>query len=724
MGHIRYTATVAVAVVLALTPPAGCDAATYYISSSTGNDGWDGLTEGTAFASVGKVNSLVLQPGDTVLFRCGDLWRAEPLSVTATGSPTQPVSFGSYPPGCVNQPLLTGSRPVFGWTPYSGSIYVADLGGGANAGLFPLGINQLFQAGQRLPFGRWPNLPGPDGGYSWVDGYSSAQLTDHQLPPVSWAGAIIRIKTERWLLVNREVLSSSGPTLTLNESLSCRGGCDGWGYFLQNHLATVDQDGEWYFDASTNRVYLYSAESPPTEIEGSVILDTVTGHHGGVMIGKGAEYVTLENLEISRWFDHGVSGAGSMSQDVYHHITFRNNTIADVDSSGVRLSTWVWSASNGRDGLRGGRSMVFDGNKIEGANHFGITGYFSQSTFDDNDIRNIGLIANLGKSGMGCGVTGASCTENGDGLRIRKYLVEDSGHNNAVRYNRIRRTGYNGLDVFGPDTTVEFNLFEEPCYSKGDCGGVRTFGNDSLVNTEVHDILLRSNIVVDSIGNVDGVKSAYRELFGMGLYIDHFSRDVTTVDNTVINATITGILYQNSTGSITGNTVYNAASGSMYSGHIGLAYGTTVISAMTGNVLYGLDENAWTLALDGGQLLTSDQNYFFHPYVEKQITTDLWAGRKTFSEWQTWSGMDGSSTDNWFTLSSGDSPLSRPFYNATASTTAVSLGTRTYLDLDQNPVDSPLVLPPYSSVILVDNGPRELIFADGFETGGTGEWGP
>ena len=84
---------------------------------------------------------------------------------------------------------------------------------GANAGLFPMGITQLFRLEQRLPCGRWPNL---DAGYAFVeDAPAGDQLTDVELPAANWSGAVLRIKTQRWLLVNRDVVSSSGATLNL-----------------------------------------------------------------------------------------------------------------------------------------------------------------------------------------------------------------------------------------------------------------------------------------------------------------------------------------------------------------------------------------------------------------------------------------------------------------------------------------------------------------------------
>ena len=68
---------------------------TYYVSSSGGSDGFDGLSQSKPFATVSKVNSLNLQPGDQVLFKCGDTWRADPLYATWSGAAGQPINFGA-----------------------------------------------------------------------------------------------------------------------------------------------------------------------------------------------------------------------------------------------------------------------------------------------------------------------------------------------------------------------------------------------------------------------------------------------------------------------------------------------------------------------------------------------------------------------------------------------------------------------------------------------------
>jgi hypothetical protein len=515
-------------------------------------------------------------------------------------------------------------------------------------------------------------------------------------------------------MLDRQVISSNNHTLVLNQGLSCLisgwSDCIGWGYFVNNSRITLDQDGEWFYDEGTRRVYLYSTGGQPTNIEGSVVLAEGSSlTQGGVMLSSGGAtaYVSLDNLEIKNWFNHGIGTPGGMNNDIYHHITVRNVTIKDVNAAGVNLSSWLQNPPDGRQGLRGGHHLVFTNNVIDGANSFGITGYFAESIFEDNTIRNIALVKNLGKSGMGCGLTTGECTENGDGFRIRLYDVLNSGYGNTLRYNTFEKISYNGVDVFGPETWLEKNFFTQTCYTKADCGAVRTFGSGSISATKVYNVHLIDNIIVDIPGNVDGCHAS-RAAFGMGLYVDNYSRDVETRGNTIINTTVSGILYQRSTGQINDNTVYDASSGTAFSAQIDLGGNETRVS-MSNNALYGLKSNAWTLYdFSLSNILSSDYNYFFHPYVSRHIAQGPSWTRKTFAEWQTVSGKDSHSKTNWFTQPAGEASRATAFYNASKIPLTIDLGSRQYLDLDQNPVLGSLTLQPFTSRILVDNGPAAL----------------
>ena len=119
----------------------------------------------------------------------------------------------------------------------------------------------------------------------------------------------------------------------------------------------------------------------PANIEGSVVLAEAGNlTQGGMMLSNGSAtaYVILDNLEIKNWFNHGIGTPGGMNSDIYHHLTVRNLTIKDVNGAGVNLSSWLERPSDGRKGLRGGYHLVFTNNLIDGANSFGITGYFAE----------------------------------------------------------------------------------------------------------------------------------------------------------------------------------------------------------------------------------------------------------------------------------------------------------------------------------------------------------
>ena len=246
---------------------------------------------------------------------------------------------------------------------------------------------------------------------------------------------------------------------------------------------------------------------PPQNIEASVVLDkSVPLRHGGIMLSDGSAtaYVVIDNLAVKNWFNHGIDTPAGMTADIYHHLTLQNLSIKDVDSAGVLLSSWLENPSDGHQGLRGGHHLTFENNRIDGANHFGITGYFAESIFDGNQIQNIGLIENLGTSGMGCGLAADECTEYGDGLRIRLDDVRVSGFGNLLQDNRFEKIGYNAVDVFGPHNILERNFITQACYTKADCGGVRVFGSHILEETDVYEVQLIDNIIVDIPGNVDG----------------------------------------------------------------------------------------------------------------------------------------------------------------------------------------------------------------------------
>ncbi|MBI4927873.1 MAG: right-handed parallel beta-helix repeat-containing protein, partial [Anaerolineae bacterium] len=606
-----------------------CPGNCYYVSSSTGNDANSGRDPSQAFKTLAKVNSLALGAGDRVLFQCGDVWRGEMLMVTQSGQAGNPILFSTYPEKCANQPVIDGTQPVSGWTVHTGNIYVSDLGAGANATRFRnlsganTGINQLFRDGQRLTMGRWPNLDADDGGYATVDAQPSAtSLTDAQLPG-NLAGGTVHLKVIRWSMVNRDITAKNGTTLTLNQPVSCYNGtCAGWGYFINNHLNTLDQDGEWYYDKNTRRVYLYSTSgNPGTRVEASLALKPDDRNWGlitlGVDLDDPVHDVVIDNLAVRGSWLNGIASPTNLHPDENRSITLSNNHIFDVDDTAIDLWSWVWGAADGVDGWRGGNNITIQNNLIEGANHFGIHTPSRQTVITGNTIRNIALIANLNESGMGCGKEGGEgqCTECGAGLRIYTDKASRSGYGFTIQNNRFERTGYNGIQTFGSQSEISGNVFVETCYSKGDCGAINTYGNDSLDNSNVHDIQILNNLILNTIGNTDGTASNFRTLFGFGIYLDHYSRNITVRGNTVAYSTATGILYQDASGVIENNISFqNGTSGDQF---CQVALISSQSTNFSGNLLLSNTATSLNLCIaEAGNLSAADYNRYYHTSMD------------------------------------------------------------------------------------------------------------
>ena len=94
-------------------------AVTYYVDARNGNDSFSGTTSAVSatngpWQSIARVNAAVLQPGDQVLFSCGQTWY-ETLKPAGNGTVAAKIYFGSYPSQCADKPKISGFRSVAGF---------------------------------------------------------------------------------------------------------------------------------------------------------------------------------------------------------------------------------------------------------------------------------------------------------------------------------------------------------------------------------------------------------------------------------------------------------------------------------------------------------------------------------------------------------------------------------------------------------------------------------
>ncbi len=92
-------------ILLALASGARMWATTYYVSSSTGNDANAGTSTSVPWKTIAHVNGQTFQPGDSILFKRGDVWN-ESLAPGSSGSLGNPIKFDAYGSGAA--PNLNG----------------------------------------------------------------------------------------------------------------------------------------------------------------------------------------------------------------------------------------------------------------------------------------------------------------------------------------------------------------------------------------------------------------------------------------------------------------------------------------------------------------------------------------------------------------------------------------------------------------------------------------
>lgn len=124
------------AVLFASVILAGSSRAAVYHVSTSGSDENDGTAPEHAWRTLDKVNAATLAPGDSVLFRRGDVWRGQLRS--QSGNENGSVTYGAY--GSGPKPLFLGSvrlNTPDDWVDEGGSIWITREPAPAGDDLLP-----------------------------------------------------------------------------------------------------------------------------------------------------------------------------------------------------------------------------------------------------------------------------------------------------------------------------------------------------------------------------------------------------------------------------------------------------------------------------------------------------------------------------------------------------------------------------------------------------------
>ncbi|MGW0857793.1 right-handed parallel beta-helix repeat-containing protein [Streptomyces sp. NPDC002690] len=257
-------------------------AGTVYYVGPSGLDSRQGTTPGQAFQHIQRCAD-VMGPGDTCLIQSGTY--AETVVPARSGTAALPITYRAAPGATVT---LSGTAPVRGFSPVTGADvteiaatdpYAQDsafsdavAAGHVYSTSVDLGSDvttvQVFTDKKAGVEAQWPypglDLLDPTLEYAGA-GSADATIADAALtrPAGYWNGA--RALTGYWYIsATGTVQSSAVGSVTLDVAPPCvhKVVPGETRYALAGKIGELSRPGEWFYDPSAKRLYLYSEDDP------------------------------------------------------------------------------------------------------------------------------------------------------------------------------------------------------------------------------------------------------------------------------------------------------------------------------------------------------------------------------------------------------------------------------------------------------------------------------
>ncbi len=628
------------------------NAKNYYLSNS-GNDSNNGTDPSTPWQSISKLNSFNFTSGDNILFERGGTFYG---TITVSSSN---LTFGAYGNG--DDPVITGFKTVTNWTNLGGNIWESSSPISSLSS-----CNVVVVNGVNTAMGRYPNS-----GYLSISSISSGSLTSSSLSAsaTNWTGAEVVIKKERWIIDRKTITSASGTTIDFSSSSYT--GHSGWGFFIQNDSRTLDTQNEWYYNPSTKKIKIYST-STPSNVQVSTLSNLVYAVNRNNIVFNGIKF----------------SGANS---DAFYLGNFSQSTIQSCyfDFNYNTISGYEYGGSSPNITITGCTINHTNNNAI------GLTSEFAGAKITNNLIKNSGVLPGMSGSGDG----------QAQGLNVM-------GNNYFIQYNEIDSTGYVPLGFNGSNIICDKNFVNYYGFVKDDGGGIYT-GNPQA------GVVISNNIILNGIG-CDAGTGGTNNGKASGIYCDDNSSGMSILNNSVANAIYAGIFIHNGNNiKIRGNTTFNCGIGLLVDNDNSGSYtkgmvfnANSFVAITTGSQFTPQNQvclsfkTAHSSGNDIANFGTADSNYYARPMDDNLTIIGTIYGIAdnyySLSTWKSYFGNDINSKKSPKTITNVNDL--RFEYNPTSSNKTISLGAN-YIDLKGNSYNGSVMLAPYSSTVLIKNGP-------------------
>jgi len=476
--------------------------ATNYYVKTGGSDAANGLSNGTAWATISKVNTIwaagTFAPGDSILFNRGDTFIGV-ITAKESGTAGNLIVIGAYGTGA--KPIITGFTDISGsWTNYSGNIYRKAVTTSSDMRYLTIGgVNTLM--------GRYPNtgrniVTTGGSNTSLIDATNLTQADDY------WNGAEIVVRPNAYSHERLKVLDFVQSTRKITYTTTAvYTNTAGYGYFMQNSIRCLTDNGDWCWDGSY--VYMYYGSDP------SALTIKAATYDYGIDINN-YDYIGVANVRVE-----GYNVAGIRNRDGDY------NTITGTTASRCVTGIYNYNADY----------VTISTDSVHYCGWYGISlSQCNNGTVDSNVVLYIGLDGGFGYRGMeGISVTSANFTN--------------------VSKNDVNHIGYDGIRLsIANNCIIEKNRVRDYCYLIDDGGGIYTsYMNVTRITDNYPEALpyvgntIRYNFVEGGDGTVskaDSPEGATGIYYNYGIYLDYETQHVYVNNNLV--AGNNGNLYANS----------------------------------------------------------------------------------------------------------------------------------------------------------------------------------
>lgn len=413
--------------------------ADYYISSTDGDDRFDGRSGGGVdgsgpFETLKRLELLRLKDGDRILLKCGDRFSGD-AKLRFSMAWNDLVKIEGYGPcDSERRPVIDGRRKFSS----SGTSSVIRQKTSSP-------IELVFVDGEPLPTARFPKA-----GYLIVpDGFSPKLESVPLLPALNGRelnGALIQARTQEWYIESRLIISPDGRLDSpLRYPIRPKAG-----FYLTGKGWMVEGGRGWAYDAFNEELFVSVPRSAVVEIVPRGNLLEISG--GG-------------SVQISG-IDFNASGADGVKVGLDGVVTITNTSVRNAAANGISVS--------------GARLFVLFDSMIRLT---GLDGVFLGEVKKAHVARN---------HVFGAGMLGHP---SGSLAAINAHRVDSA----TVSENVVIESAYHGIRFAG-DARILRNYVAKSCRRLSDCGAIYTWRRDYQDERPLAEVF--GNFVSDVSGDV------------------------------------------------------------------------------------------------------------------------------------------------------------------------------------------------------------------------------